>query len=143
MSAPAAPNDIQTLEGETMSAAQSILHHNKSRPTTVVEKVYGRILMVIQKATQPSVSVSTATIGLLIVMVGQFGAGIWWGASMSKDSARHQEELQAVKAENSTMKVYLDNMREKQIKMEATQENQARELQVLNLLIQNQKGTKQ
>lgn len=139
---PATPENstIFPEEGEYMAAANlKVLPQGTTKSTTLIEKINGGILMVIQKVTAPTISVSTATIGLLLVMVGQFGAGIWWAASTSKDSARYAEELKAVQAENATLKVYIDNLREKQIKMEATQDNLVREQQVLNLMIQKGK----
>lgn len=145
MLAPIAPESpiSSQLGVDTMAAANAKLkvlpHLNKQK--TLLNKFSEGLIMTVQKATSPTISVSTATIGLLIVMVGQFGAGIWWGASISKDSARQTDEIQNLKAENATLKVYIDNLREKQIKMEAIQENLVREQQVLTLMNQ-QKGNR-
>src|SRR5687767_1060753 len=85
------------------------------------DRLYEGILMVIQKATAPSVTISPAVIGLCITIFVQSGLGIWWAASISKDSVKNESGIETLKKENSTMKVYIDNLREKQIKMEATQ----------------------
>lgn len=144
ISAPVAPENHVTFpkEGEDMAAAQLQLKviPQRIRRKTLLDKINEGLNMAIQKATSPSVAVSPAIIGLLITIIVQFGAGIWWGASISKDSSRNAEEIKTLQSENATLKVYLDNLREKQIKMEATQDNLVREQQVLNLMIQ--KGNK-
>lgn len=141
ISALAAPNINSISKGEEEMAATSLkVLPQRIEPRTFIDRIYEGILMVIQKANTPSISISPAVIGLLLTIVLQTCAGMWWAASLSKDSANAIKEIEALKSENATQKVYIDNLREKQIKMEATQDNLVREQQVLNLMFQ--KGSK-
>lgn len=142
MSAPVAPNSVQFSQGEEneMAAAnlRALPQDNERRTHS---GFFGGIAMTIQKAATPSVNISPAVIGLLLTIAVQLGVTIWWASGISKDLERNKQDIIELKSVVETQKVYIDNSREKQVKLEAAVENLEKQQQQMNLLLQ-MKGTK-
>jgi len=103
---------------------------------TPVQRLWGNILMTVQKINAPSVALSPAVISLLFVIVLQFGAMMWWASGISKDSQHADKEIEDLKSANATLKVYIDTSREKQVKLEAAIETLEKQQQQTTLLLQ-------
>ena len=97
------------------------------------------IKMTAQKALTPSVSVSPAVIGLLLTIVIQTVVIVWWAASVSSVTTNNTKEIEKLRSDFDTQKVYLDNTREKFIKMETLVSTMQNESQ-LKQLLEKEKG---
>lgn len=129
-------NPKSKLAVVTIEEAQAI-RNSKITEEGIIARIYGAILMTTQKALTPSVSMSPAVIGLLVVLVAYIVGITWWAAGVSRDSdnntkslvrielefnskiVNNKEEIDKLRMENQTQKVYIDNTREKLIKLEA------------------------
>lgn len=142
ISAPVAPNINLTQQGEEeMAAAQVRLLPQKQAIEPLYKRIIGSIVMTAQKANSPTITVSPAVISLLLAIVVQLGFTIWWASGTAKDVEHANKEIQDLKSENTTMKVYIDTSREKQVKLEAAIETLEKQQQQTNLLLQ-MKGAK-
>jgi hypothetical protein len=98
------------------------------------ERFVEALIIMINKAATPSIAISPAVIGLVITIFLQTAAGIWWAASISKETEANKEEIKELKSDRDIQKVYIDTTREKFIKLESTLEGIQREKQLENML---------
>lgn len=102
------------------------------------KRLYEVLLMTIQKANNPSVHISPAVIGLTLSLVIQTVFVVWWAASIQKETEKNAEVIKEMKSVIETQKVYIDNAREKFIKMETVVEAIQRQQQLENLVKQKE-----
>lgn len=94
------------------------------------------VIMAINKATESSikVAVSPATIALVITLLLQTIAAVWWAATTAQVQLETSKKVSDLENRIETQKVYIDTAREKLIKLEAQVETMQQKQQLEQLL---------
>lgn len=134
--APSSPNTENQIGVNDMAANLKVLPHRNINDKSLLSKLHEGFIMTVNKANSPSVTISPAVIGLIFTIIIQTCVGVWWAASLSKEVENKDVQIKELKSDVTTMKVYIDTNREKQVKLEAQIEGLSKDLQKIDLLLQ-------
>lgn len=109
------------------------------KKSTTWGKIIGWITMTTSKIKESSSNSSIAIIGLILAFLIQTVVVVWWAAKVSGSNEQHEKDIQELRQDMKSVlgeqKVYIDNTREKFIKMEAIIEGMRNEKQLEDLLL--------